>query len=104
MLSLCSRANASCMAVAEAAFVLPAMIGVRARCGRGCSVNFIFGVSLALCTRSTAQFQAAGAAAAAAQLCGRRSVTSRCARLGGTPGAGRLCCALGVILAHPPPP
>ena len=42
MLSLCSRAIVSCVAVAEAAIVWPTLTGVRARGGRSCEGIFIF--------------------------------------------------------------
>ena len=102
MLSLCSCAHVSCMAVAETAFVLATMAGMRARCGRSWQGIFILGVFLAFLHALTGPIRAAGAAAAAAQPCGRPTVASRCARLGGTPG--RASAALGVILAHHPPP
>ena len=102
MLSLCSCAHVSCMAVAETAFVLATMAGMRARCGRSCAVNFILGVILAFMHALRGPIRAAGAAAAAAQPCGRRIAPGRRARLRGNPG--RACAALGVIVAHVPPP
>lgn len=102
MLSLCSRANVSCLTVAETAIVLPNLTGGRARCGRSFEGIFILRVFLASYIASGALRRAAGAAAAAAQPCGCGIAPSRCARLGGS--LGRACAALGAILAHVPPP
>ena len=48
MFSLCSRAHASSLTVAEAPLMLPTMTGLRARGGRACTGDFIFGVFGAL--------------------------------------------------------